>query len=44
MYKIMKERVKKVIVKICKNKFKEELKEYSSFTGITTESKDKFYS
>ena len=44
MYKIMKERVKKVVVKICKNKFKDELEGYTSVTGVTKDAKDQFYS
>ena len=44
MYKTMKERVKKVIVKICKNRYTHTLKDYSSFTGVSFEPKDQFYS
>ena len=39
-YKILKERIKRSIVKICKDKFKKT----GSITGITTDQKDQFYS
>jgi hypothetical protein len=39
-YKILKERLKKSIVKICRDKFQKQ----GSITGITTETKDQFYS
>ena len=39
-YKILKERVKKALVNIAKDKFKKT----GSFTGITTELSDQFYS
>lgn len=40
----MKERVKKVIVKVCKDKFTERLKNYGAFTGVSMDKKDQFYS
>ena len=43
-YKILKERLKKNIVSICKNKFAGALSQYQSFTGVSTEAKDQFYS
>eukprot|EP00825_Cyclidium_porcatum_P045892 TRINITY_DN7095_c0_g1_i7.p1 TRINITY_DN7095_c0_g1~~TRINITY_DN7095_c0_g1_i7.p1 ORF type:complete len:1131 (-),score=244.37 TRINITY_DN7095_c0_g1_i7:273-3665(-) len=39
-YKILKERLKKSIVKICRDKFQKQ----GSITGITTDQKDQFYS
>ena len=39
-YKILKEKIKKSIVKICMHKFKKE----GNFTGITTDTRDQFYS
>lgn len=43
-YRILKERLKKVIVKVCKYKYAGTLGGATSFTGVTTESKDQFYS
>lgn len=39
-YKVLKERLKKSIVKICRDKFQK----HGSITGITTDQKDQFYS
>lgn len=39
-YKVLKDRVKKNIVNICKEKFKKS----GSITGVTTDSQDQFYS
>jgi hypothetical protein len=43
-YRILKERLKKVIVKICKYKYAGVLGSMTSFTGVSTEAKDQFYS
>jgi hypothetical protein len=39
-YKVLKERLKKSIVKICRDKFQKQ----GAITGITTDQKDQFYS
>ena len=43
-YRVLKERLKKVIVKVCKHKYAGVLAGAVSFTGVTTEAKDQFYS
>lgn len=43
-YRVLKERLKKAIVKVCKYKYAGVLGAATSFTGVTTEAKDQFYS
>lgn len=43
-YKILKERLKKVIVHLCESKFKDKMEGSKSFTGITCSVRDQFYS
>lgn len=43
-YKILKDRMKKVIVHLCEHKYKDALNGAKSFTGITCTLRDQFYS
>ena len=43
-YKILKDRIKRSIVQICKDKFGDQMKGMSSYTGVSCNVKDQFYS